>query len=115
MANFEAFCGSFSLSTNLLFLKSDINKKKWQNVQKKLPLLKLQSGNQSGRSSNSYRFSAHSVYNAEIKKSAFVGVSLSDFRQRFNLPPAQSKTGDMVIITVRGKRKWVRCSRGMFS
>ena len=89
----------------------NINNKKWQNVQKKLPLLKLQSGNYSGRS----RFSAHSGYNAEIKKSAFVGVSLSDFRQRFNLPPAQSKTGDMVIITVRGKRKWVRCSRGMFS
>ena len=91
------------------------NNKKWQNVQNKLPLLKLQQSpvnNQSGRS----RFSAHSGYNAEIKKSAFVGVSLSDFRQRFNLPPAQSKNGDdMVIITVRGKRKWVRSTRGMFS
>ena len=92
----------------------NINNKKWQNVQNKLPLLKLQQQQQSPGNNQSSRFSAHSVYNAEIKKSAFVGVSLSDFRQRFNLPPARSKSGDdMVIITVRGKRKWVRCSKGM--
>ena len=56
------------------------------------------------KSGTTTRRNSKSIINSDFPRT----FSLKDFREKFNLPPAPPKCSDMVLMTLSGKRKWVR-------
>ena len=84
--------------TNIQKSESSTKDETIDEAQNNFLLMKIQ------KSGTTTRRNSKSIINSDFPRT----FSLKDFREKFNLPPAPPKCSDMVLMTLSGKRKWVR-------